>query len=68
MIYKIEKSTKDNFNFVINDELHFSIVDFKDDLIVDYSCEHLTKKEVEELMNELVLNLIQAVENGSIQL
>jgi hypothetical protein len=68
MIYKIQESPIDEFKFVINGELHFTIIDFEEELVVDYNCPYLTKMEVSEIMTELVENILRAAQNGSFQL
>jgi hypothetical protein len=68
MIDKIEISDNKDFNYIINDELYFSIVDFNEDLIVDYRSKKYNETEVKKMMVELLEKLMQAVENGSIQI
>jgi len=65
MIYKIEESDIDGFDFRLNETIYFSVVgDNEDGIILDYYCKYLTNTEIKEILeffiNDTLKNIIKS--------
>ena len=60
MVYKIEQSDIDGFDYKVNETIYFSIIgDDNDDVMLDYYCEYLTNTEVKEILEPMVNDILR---------
>lgn len=60
MVYKIEQSDIEGFDYKVNETIYFSVIgDDNNDVMLDYYCEHLTNTEAKEILEPMINDVLR---------